>query len=212
MDAEANQRDFANRRDHGDELKKRNLASLKSAPRLNNKYGSRIEVVRGTIVDQDVVAIVNAANELLTGGGGIDGVIHEACGAQLLAECEKLPLNSLGARCMTGEAKLTPAFKIKAKFVIHTVGPYLDSQNRTQPKLLFDCYYNSLLVAQKNGAESIAFPAISTGYYGYPVAEGAEVAYQAIDKFCVEHATSPMKIKLVLFDELSYKIYAKMFE
>lgn len=209
-DVEAVQDDFLARRDHSEELKALNFASLEKAWRIPHNYADRISVIRGSIIDQAVDVIVNAANELLTGGGGVDGVIHQACGPDLLQECLKIPLNSLGARCMPGEAILTKSFRIHAKYIIHTVGPYLDENGRTQPSLLFNCYWNSLILAEKQELRSIAFPAISTGYYGYPIAESCEVALRAIDSFFMEHPNSPLKIRLVLYDELSFKIYSKI--
>jgi O-acetyl-ADP-ribose deacetylase (regulator of RNase III) len=137
-------------------------------------------VVRGDITKRPVDAIVNAANEAMLGGGGVDGAIHRAAGRELFVACRAVPEVRPGVRCPTGEARITPGFQLPAKYVVHTVGPVWRGGGFGEPTLLAKCYANSLELAAKHGARTIAFPAISTGVYGYPVAEAARVAYGAV--------------------------------
>ena len=125
----------------------------------------RMTVVQGDITKQEVDAIVNAANEALRGGGGVDGAIHRAAGRELKAECKKI------GGCPTGEARITKGYRLPASYVIHTVGPVWRGGDRGEPEKLAACYRNSLKLAAENGVRTIAFPGISTGVYGYPLEE-----------------------------------------
>jgi O-acetyl-ADP-ribose deacetylase (regulator of RNase III) len=153
----------------------------------------RIEIVKGDITQQDTDAIVNAANSSLLGGGGVDGAIHRAAGPGLLEECKSLN------GCRTGEAKITRGYRLKARHVIHTVGPiYRNGQDNAS--LLRSCYIRSLELAALNGLRSIAFPSISTGVYGYPVEEAAKAALTAVNDFLRKDDTLE-KVVLVCFDD-----------
>jgi len=134
----------------------------------------RIEIVEGDITKLDLDAIVNAANRTLLGGGGVDGAIHRAAGPELRAACEVL------AGCETGEAKITPGFRLTARYVIHTVGPVWGGGERGEDQLLASCYSNSLALAERHSLSSIAFPAISTGAYGFPPRRAAMIALKTV--------------------------------
>ena len=145
--------------------------------------GATIELVEGDITEQDTESIVNAANRSLLGGGGVDGAIHRAGGPEILEECRKL------GGCETGDAKMTSDGKLKARAVIHTVGPVYSGGSRGEAELLASCYRRSLEVASGAGLKSVAFPSISTGAYRYPVDEAARVALGAVREF-LKHKTS----------------------
>jgi len=134
----------------------------------------RIDLVEGDITALDIDAIVNAANKSLLGGGGVDGAIHRAAGPELRAACAKL------GGCETGEAKITPGFRLPARYVIHTVGPVWGGGERGEDRLLADCYRNSLALAHRHGLASIAYPAISTGAYGFPPNRAARIALRTV--------------------------------
>jgi len=152
----------------------------------------KIIILKGDITDLDVDAIVNAANPTLLGGGGVDGAIHRKAGPQLLAECVTL----LG--CKTGEAKITKGYKLKAKYVIHTVGPVWKDGTKNEDKLLANCYRNSLELAEKNSIKSIAFPAISTGVYGFPFERASEIAIKTVKCF-LQNNVNIKKVIFILF-------------
>ncbi len=142
-----------------------------------------IKIVQGDITTLAVDAIVNAANQVMLGGGGVDGAIHRAAGPELYEACLTVPEVRPGVRCPTGEARITPGFRLPAKFVIHTVGPVYRDGQHGEPEKLAACYRNSLALAAENGCKSIAFPCISTGIYGYPKEEAAKIAVREVEGF-----------------------------
>ena len=139
-----------------------------------------IKIIQGDITTLAVDAIVNAANQVMLGGGGVDGAIHHAAGHELYEACLKVPEVRPGVRCPTGEARITPGFRLLAKFVIHTVGPVYRDGQHGEPDKLAACYRNSLTLAAENGCMSIAFPCISTGIYGYPKEAAAQIAVREV--------------------------------
>lgn len=139
-----------------------------------------IRAIQTDITTLAVDAIVNAANETLLGGGGVDGAIHRAAGPELLAACRALPEVRRGVRCPTGEARLTPGFRLPARYVIHTVGPIWHGGGHGEPERLAACYRNALRLAQEHDVTTIAFPAISCGVYGYPVEQAANIAVHTV--------------------------------
>lgn len=158
---------------------------------------AQIEIVRGDITELDVDAIVNAANSSLLGGGGVDGAIHRAAGPELLEHCRTL------GGCAAGDAKVTPGFRLPARWVVHTVGPVWHGGDRGEPELLASCYRSALARADEVGAKSIAFPAISTGVYGYPPEAAAEVAVATLRAT----PTNAERILLVAFDDRTVAAY-----
>ena len=158
----------------------------------------KIEAVRGDITREQVDAVVNAANQGLAGGGGVDGAIHRAAGAEdLHAACEEL------GGCATGDAKATPGFRLPARWIIHAVGPRYRDGEHGEPELLASCYRRSLEVADELGARSVAFPAISTGIYGYPGADAARIAVATLRST----PTNVELARLVAFDDATLNLY-----
>jgi len=160
---------------------------------------ARIEVVFGNITALAVDAIVNAANERMLGGGGVDGAIHRAAGPELLDACRAVPEVRPGVRCPTGESRITPGFRLPARHVIHTVGPVWRGGTSGEPDLLASCYRSTLELAREHGVKSIAFPAISCGVFGYPVDRAATVAVDTTAAYLDAHGT-PERVLLVAFD------------
>jgi O-acetyl-ADP-ribose deacetylase len=167
---------------------------------------SKIEVVETDITTLAVDAIVNAANETLLGGGGVDGAIHRAAGPELLAACRALPQVRPNVRCKTGEARITPGFMLTAKFVIHTVGPVWEGGDDGEPELLARCYRESLRLACELNLRSIAFPAISCGVYGYPLRAATAIAVREACAFMIDH-DSPDRIFFCCFSETAAQTY-----
>ena len=161
--------------------------------------GSTIELVQGDIVDQEVEALVNAANSALSGGGGVDGAIHRAAGPELLAECRTI------GRCPTGEARLTKGYQLKARYVIHAVGPVYRGSPR-DAELLASAYRSSLELASRHGIRSLAFPSISTGIYGYPIDQAAPIALRAVREHLAGHPGIEL-VRFVLWGRDSYAAF-----
>ncbi len=165
-------------------------------------HKATLQLLQGDITDQDTDAIVNAANRSLLGGGGVDGAIHHAAGPQLLAECRTL------GGCQTGDAKITKGYHLKAKHVIHTVGPIYHSEGKKAPELLARCYQRSLKLASENKLKSVAFPSISTGAYGYPLEEAAPIALRTVMDYLKSHPEIQL-VRFVLFGKEAYQAYEK---
>lgn len=167
-----------------------------------------IDIIRGDITLEKSDAIVNAANKTLLGGGGVDGAIHKAAGPELLEACRQI------GGCPTGEARITPGFKLPAKYVIHTVGPVWSGGQKGEEELLYACYENSLLLAIEHKLKTIAFPCISTGVYHFPIERAAEIAISAVlgfwqenmDAFCLK------RVAFICFDERNYNAYIDAME
>jgi O-acetyl-ADP-ribose deacetylase (regulator of RNase III) len=167
---------------------------------------ARIRLVQGDITNMETDAIVNAANSSLMGGGGVDGAIHRKGGPQILEECKRIRATEWPKGLPTGKAVITTAGKLKAKHVIHTVGPIWRGGNRGEPELLRQAYQNSLRLAVSKGLKTVAFPSISTGAYGYPVEDASVVALQAV-KELLEKEDSLDEVVFVLFSEQALEVY-----
>ncbi|NLV88378.1 MAG: O-acetyl-ADP-ribose deacetylase [Tissierellia bacterium] len=161
---------------------------------------TEINVVQGDITKVKVEAIVNAANNTLLGGGGVDGAIHRAGGRIILEQCKKI------GGCPTGEARITVGGNLPCKYVIHTVGPIYKDGKSGEEELLYNAYYNSLKLAKEYNLDSVAFPSISTGAYGYPIEKAVKVAVKAVLDF-IEEEDFPRQVKFVLFSERDFSIY-----
>lgn len=163
-----------------------------------------IKTIKGDITKvTDMDAIVNAANSSLLGGGGVDGAIHRAAGPELLAECRTL------YGCETGDAKITGAYNLPCKYIIHTVGPIWNGGSREEADLLANCYYNSMKLAAEKGIKSIAFPSISTGVYHFPVDLAAKIAVGTVKRFLDANPGTVEIVEWVLFDDRTYSYYEK---
>jgi len=168
---------------------------------------TKVSIVQGDITGQATDAIVNAANSSLMGGGGVDGAIHRAGGPAILEECKKIVARQ--GRLPTGQAVITTGGNLKARYVIHTVGPVWRGGGRNEAELLRSAYYECLKLATETKLASISFPSISTGAYGYPVDEAAKVAVSTVVSFLKEQATSLKDVVFVLFDSRTYQSYRR---
>jgi len=165
----------------------------------------RVELINGDITSLDVDAIVNAANNSLLGGGGVDGAIHDAAGPDLLTECESLN------GCQTGQSKITKGYRLKAKHIVHTVGPIWYGGYRNETELLASCYKTSLAIAKEKKIKTIAFPGISTGVYGFPKELAALIAVNETRRFLNKNSY-PEKVIFVTFSDDSYETYRKLLD
>lgn len=175
---------------------------------MESRAISQIEVLQGDITQIAVDAIVNAANERMLGGGGVDGAIHRAAGGKLLEACRAFPEKSPGVRCPTGTACATQAYNLPAKFVIHTVGPIWDGGGYGERELLASCYRHSIWLAMCLGVRTISFPAISCGVYAFPIEEAAQISVQTIRK-SLSQPTGIQSVKLVAFDDQNYAAWQR---
>jgi O-acetyl-ADP-ribose deacetylase (regulator of RNase III) len=169
--------------------------------------GGRVTALAGDLTRQEVDALVNAANSTLLGGGGVDGAIHRAGGARILEECREIRRTKFPDGLPPGEAVMTGGGLLAARSVIHTVGPIYGRHDGLEAELLASCYRNSLALAAAHGLASIAFPAISTGAYGYPRAEAAEVSSTAIAGFLKSAETSLREVRLVFFQQSDLRVF-----
>jgi len=168
--------------------------------------GEKIYIIKGDITDQGTDAIVNAANPSLMGGGGVDGAIHRIGGSKILEECKRIRAKDWPNGLPTGKAVITSGGNLKAKYVIHTVGPIWFGGNRGEQELLTDAYRNPLMLAVKKGLKTISFPSISTGAYGYPIEKASEVALTVVKEFLDEQKDLG-KVAFVLFSQHDFQVY-----
>ncbi len=167
---------------------------------------TEIKIVRDDITKRNVDAIVNAANTTLLGGGGVDGAIHRAAGPELFEECSKL------GGCRTGEARITRGYRLPARQVIHTVGPVYGEEQGRETELLASCYRQSLALAAQHSCKSVAFPSISTGAYGYPLAEASRIALKTIQEFIREHPGALETVEIVTFADRDLRLYQQAYQ
>jgi len=167
---------------------------------------SKIKLVQGDITDQETEAIVNAANPTLMGGGGVDGAIHREGGPKILEECKKIRKTEWPDGLPTGKAVITSGGNLKARYVIHTVGPIWRGGNRDEPKLLSDAYWNSMELALSRGLKKITFPSISTGAYGYPIEKASRIALKTVKSF-LEEKGGLEEVRFVLFNKSDLETY-----
>ncbi len=171
---------------------------------METKIGkTKLSLIQGDITLQKTEAIVNAANTSLLGGGGVDGAIHRAGGPKILEECKAIRAKQGG--CPTGEAVITSGGNMKAKYVIHTVGPVWSGGNRNEEQLLRNAYYNSLNLAKEKGIKSVSFPSISTGVYRFPIDKASRIALNTVKEFLQKH--NFVEVRFVLFSERDLKVY-----
>ena len=169
---------------------------------------AKVCLIHGDITDMDTDAIVNAANSTLMGGGGVDGAIHRKGGPKILEECKRIRKTEWPKGLPTGKAVITSGGNLKAKYVIHTVGPIWRGGNSGEPELLADAYRNSLKLAATKGLETIAFPSISTGAYGYPIEKACQIALKTVKEF-LEKEDHIAKVVFVLFSAHDFEVYKK---
>jgi O-acetyl-ADP-ribose deacetylase (regulator of RNase III) len=172
--------------------------------------GRTMEAVEGDITRIAVDAIVNAANSGLAGGGGVDGAIHRAGGREIMGELDEIRRSRGG--CATGSAVATGAGRLPARFVFHAVGPVYDDGHDGEPELLASCYRTCLALAEERGVSTISFPAISTGVYGYPIQEAAEIAVREVKAHLEKANVSLQRVVFVLFGRAAYEVYARLLE
>jgi O-acetyl-ADP-ribose deacetylase (regulator of RNase III) len=177
---------------------------------MNNKFkvgNAIVRLVRGDITEMETEAIVNAANSSLMGGGGVDGAIHRRGGPQILEECKRIRATEWPQGLPTGRAVITSGGNLKARYIIHTVGPIWRGGNRGESELLAQAYQNSLRLAVAKGLKTVAFPSISTGAYGYPIEDACRVALEAVKEF-LEKEDNLDEVIFALFSESAFEVYA----